>query len=241
MDITKAVALVTGANRGLGHAIVAGLLESGAPKVYAASRSVGNLESTLALDQDRVIPVQLDITNRVHRAALADAVSDCTLLVNNAGVLDYRGPTELDEHTIDRNMDTNFKGPLATTNTLAPVITGNGGGAVVNVLTFLCFVSAPIFAAYNASKAASWSAAMALRPYLLEQGIATINVFPTTIDTEMVAELEKTKDPPADVAAAIVDGIRTNAEDVYPCAAAAAFEAWRADPKAVEANFALIR
>jgi len=234
------VALVTGANRGLGLAFVNALLAAGVSKVYATARNIESLKSAIAVAPDRVVPLPLDITNDDQVAAVAAAAADVTLLVNNAGVLDFMAPLDLTADVIERNMTTNFLATFGMSRAFAPVLAANGGGHISNVLTFLTYVSAPIFAAYNASKAASWSMAMSLRPYLAAQNITISNAFPTTIDTQMVSSLDKTKDTPADVATDIVRGIMAGEEDIYPMAAKAMFDAWRADQKAIERRFATI-
>ena len=240
MRIKDTVAFVTGANRGLGAKIVGALLAAGAAKVYAAARNPDRLDGVVALDRQRVVPIRLDLTDGEQIKAAVSAAADVKLLVNNAGVLDFGGALETTRDEIDRNMATNFHGTFNMTRAFAPVIESNGGGSVVNVLTFLTFVSAPVFSAYNASKAASWSMAMSLRAYLAPRGVAIVNVFPTTIDTEMVARLDKPKATPAAVAHDIVEGIANDAEDIYPVGAADTFNAWRRDQKAVEKQFAKI-
>lgn len=236
MNLQGVAVLVTGANRGLGAALVRELLAAGVAKVYAAARDPAQLDA--GLDRKRVVPIRLDITDRGQVAAAARTASDVRLLINNAGVLDFAGALETTQVELERNMATNFYGTLDMTRAFAPVIEKNGGGTVANVLTFLSFVSAPIFSAYNASKAASWSMAMSLRPYLAPKGVSIANIFPTTIDTRMVDGLDKDKAKPADVARDIVKGIADGLEDIFPVGAAAAFEAWRRNQKEVERQFA---
>jgi NAD(P)-dependent dehydrogenase (short-subunit alcohol dehydrogenase family) len=238
LDITGVNAFVTGANRGLGSELVRALLDSGAQRVVACARNPDTLGNTVALDPSRVTPLKLDITKPQEIAAAAAAAPKTTLLVNNAGVLDYAGALATTEGEIERNMTTNFLGTFAMTRAFAPVLEANGGGTVVNVLSFLSFVAAPIFAAYNASKAASWSMAMSLRVYLAPKNIKIVNVFPTSIDTEMLAKITKDKDAPADVARDIVAGIASGQEDIFPMNAKATCAAWRGDQKAVEQAFA---
>lgn len=238
MNLQDAAVLVTGANRGLGSALVRELLAAGVAKVYAAARDPGQLDTTIDLDRKRVVPIRLDITDHGQIAAAVRAASDLRLLINNAGVLDFSGALETTQGELERSMATNFYGTFDMTRAFAPVIEKNGGGTVANVLTFLSFVSAPIFSAYNASKAASWSMAMSLRAYLAPKGVSVANIFPTTIDTRMVDGLKKDKAKPADVARDIVKGIADGLEDIYPLGAAAAFEAWRRDQKEVEKQFA---
>lgn len=234
MELAGKIALVTGANRGLGVEIVRELLGAGVGKVYASARSIEKLSDTIALDPARVIPLQLELTDLADIAAAVATAGDVELLINNAGVLDFSGALETTQEHLERNMATNFYGTFNLTRAFIPVIEANGGGAVVNVLSALAFVSAPIFAAYNSSKAASWLMAMSLRPYVEPRGISIVNVFPTTIETEMVAGLDKIKAKPLDVARDIVLGIARGDEDIYPVGAAKFYADWRADQKAVE-------
>ena len=238
MNLKGKVALVTGANRGLGVDIVRELLDAGVAKIYATSRDVGKLDTTLALDLARVVPLRLDITNQAEIVAAVAAAGDVQLLVNNAGVLDFAGAMDTTQELLERNMGTNFYGTFDISRAFVPVLEKNGGGTIVNVLSVLAFVSAPIFAAYNASKAASWLMAMSLRPYVEPLGISIVNVFPTTIETEMVEGLDKVKAKPADVARDIVLGIANGDEDIYPVGAAKFYADWRADQKAVEKYYA---
>lgn len=240
MHIDQSVAFVSGANRGLGLSLVNALLSSGARKVYAGARAVETLAPLVKAHPDRVVAVEIDITKPGQVARAVAVAKDTTLLINNAGVLDYVTPMQVDRGSLDRNFETNFHGTLSMTRSFAPAIQANGGGSIVTVLSFLSLVSAPIFTSYNASKAASWSMMMSLRPSLAAMGVSLVNVFPTTIETAMVADLNKPKDTPDNVAAAILDGIRDGAEDIYPMAATAMFAAWRADQKAIERRFAAI-
>ncbi len=238
MQIRNSVALVTGANRGVGRAYVEALLQRGARKVYAGARDTGSLAATVALDPARVVAVQLDVTRAADIAAAVAAAGEVTLLVNNAGVLSPGGALDVGAEAIARDMAVNFTGLLALTRAFAPVIEANGGGAVVNMLTLLSFVSAPVFSAYNASKAAAWSMTMSLRPYLTKRGIAVLNAFPAGIDTDMLAGVDAPKDPPAAVVKDVLDGVEAGVEDVYPASAAGVHTAWRKDQKAVEGMFA---
>ena len=238
MNLEGANVLVTGANRGLGPEIIRSLLAAGTAKVYAAARDESKLGATIDLDPSRVLGVTLDITEEAQVDAAAREASDVTLLINNAGVLDFAGALDTTRAEIDRNMATNFHGTFSMTKAFAPVIEANGGGEIVNVLSVLSFVSAPIFSAYNASKAASWSMAMSLRPYLEPKGVKIVNVFPTTIDTEMVAGLDKIKAKPADVAHDIVASIEADMEDIYPVGAKKFYEDWREDQKGIERYYA---
>lgn len=238
MDLNGTIALVTGANRGVGQAYVADLLARGAKKIYAAARTPHQLSDTLALDPRRVVPVTLDVTDTATIEGAARAAPDVTLLINNAGSLSFGGALEVADAALAKDMAVNNDGLREVTRAFAPIIAGNGGGAVVNMLTLLSFVSAPGFSAYNASKAAAWSMSMSLRAYLRPQGVQVINAFPAGIDTDMLAGVDAPKDAPGDVVRDILDAVVAGEEDVYPASAAQVFQAWRDDPNAVEAMFA---
>ncbi len=152
MDITGSVALVTGANRGLGKSLCASLLERGASKVYAGARDISSVT------MDGVEPILLDITSPADIEAAALRCGDVTLLVNNAGI--GTGTSALADNAAEmaqREFDTNVLGPLAMSRAFAPILGANGGGAIVNVLSVLAWFSAPGSALYCAAKAASWS------------------------------------------------------------------------------------
>jgi NAD(P)-dependent dehydrogenase (short-subunit alcohol dehydrogenase family) len=238
MNLENSIALVTGANRGAGKAYVAELLRRGAAKVYASARNLDSLADTVALDPSRVVPLRLDVTRAGDIAAAARTASDVTLLINNAGVLSFGGALEVAQDAIDRDMAVNHAGMRDVTRAFTPVLEANGGGTVVNMLTLLSFVSAPGFAAYNASKAAAWSMSMSLRAYLRPKGIAVVNAFPAGIDTDMLAKVDAPKDTPEAVVRDVLDAVVAGEEDVYPASAAGVYAAWRADQKQIEAAFA---
>ena len=239
MEIRDATALVTGANRGIGRALVGALLHAGVKTVYAASRAPGNLEATLALDPKRVRPVVLDVTNRDQVAALPARLTDVTLLVNNAAVLHFGGILDVPLDTLMAELDTNFYGKLVMARAFAPVIERNGGGAIVNMLTLVALASMPGLSVYNASKAAAWSMTQSLRASLAGKGVAVHGVFPGAVDTDMLAGVEMPKAAPEDVAAAIVAGVAANQEDIFPDAMSVrVYAAWKQDHKAIERQFA---
>ncbi|TSD49959.1 SDR family oxidoreductase [Rhodococcus sp. KBS0724] len=201
MDLNNAVAVVTGANRGLGRHLAAGLVERGA-KVYAAAR---NPET---VDLPGVIPLQLDVTDQESITAAARTASDATLLVNNAGI---STSTPLVAGSIDevrREMDVNFYGPLAVTRAFAPVIENNSGGTVLNVLSVLSWLHPAALGSYAAAKAAAWAMTDAVREELAPRGIAVSALHVAYMDTDMAAGVPaEQKIDPADVAAQALDGI----------------------------------
>jgi NAD(P)-dependent dehydrogenase (short-subunit alcohol dehydrogenase family) len=241
MKIQSTVALVTGANRGIGRAVVEALLEAGAAKVYAAGRSLQSLAPVVALDPARIVPLTLDVADRAAIAGLGERAPDVRLLINNAGVLEFGSALDVPLDAIERNFTVNFYGPLLTTRALAPVIARNGGGSIANMASIVALASMPGLAGYNASKAALWSLSQSQRGTLAAQGISVHTVFPGPVDTEMAAEITFPKTSAAEVARAVVKGIEGGVEDIFPDAmSAGVYEAWRADHKAIERQFAAL-
>lgn len=209
MNIEGTVALVTGANRGLGAAFCRALLDRGAAKVYAGARDLATL------DLDGVEPVQLDVTSADDVAAAAQRCSDVTLLVNNAGI--GTGTSILADDALNnarREFETNVFAPLALSRAFAPTLAANGGGAIVNVLSVLSWLSMPSTAIYCASKAAGWSLTNALRQELAAQHTQVLGLYVGYIDTDMAAGIEAPKSDPADVAGQTLDGVESGAHEV---------------------------
>ena len=239
MKIQNATALVTGANRGIGYALVSALLKAGAKKVYATARDLSSLAAVTALDRDRVIPLQLDVTNREQIGALPTQASDVNLLINNAGTLAFGSILDLSTDTVASQFETNFYGPLNMARAFVPVIEKNGGGTIVNILTVVALASMPGLAAYNASKAASWSMTQSLRASVAEKGITVHAVFPGPVDTAMAAEIKFDKTSPDAVSTAILSGIEAGEEDIFPDPMSTqVYAAWKQDHKAIEKQFA---
>ena len=208
MNIQNATVLVTGANRGLGAAITQALLDSGA-KVYGAARDVTTITN------EHVTPVTLDITKPGEIANAAHLCRDVSIVINNAGI--SRGSSALAPNATDAaraELETNFCGQLHVAQAFAPILRDNGGGALVNMLSVLSFVSMPQAATYSASKAAAWSLTNALRIELRGQGTRVIAVHAGLIDTDMAAGLEGDKISPVAVAAQIVAALESDVEEV---------------------------
>ncbi|MBN9513456.1 MAG: SDR family oxidoreductase [Alphaproteobacteria bacterium] len=205
MKIKDSVALVTGANRGLGLAFTKALLAGGARKVYAAARDPASVK------QAGVQPVRLDVTQAEQVEAAARELGDVNLLINNAGIIRGSGfltPDGLDATRAE--FETNFFGPLLTARAFAPVLAKNGGGAIVNVLSVLSWVSLSTSSSYSASKAAAWSLSNGLRNELRGQGTEVLSLHVGFMDTDMVRSVTAPKAQPDDVVkqvlAALEDG-----------------------------------
>lgn len=236
MNVQSQIALVTGANRGIGHALVQALLKAGVKKVYATARSTDKL---VQLPNDpRVVPLKVDVSDANSVAALANAATDVTLLINNAGVLDFGSVLDAPLKDFERNFATNFYGVLHMSRALAPVIEQNGGGAIVNVLTLVALASMPGLGVYNASKAAAWSLTQSMRANLAHRNIEVYGVFPGAVDTDMLAGVDMPKTSPAEIAESVVRGLLESSEDIFPDQMSSGmYAAWKADHKAVEKQF----
>jgi NAD(P)-dependent dehydrogenase (short-subunit alcohol dehydrogenase family) len=209
MQVQGAVALVTGANRGLGRAFARALLEAGAAKVYAGARDPGTVT-----DSD-VVPVALDVTDHEQVAALAAELGDVTIVINNAGIglgAAAVGGDDLAAHRSE--FEVNYFGVLAVSRAFAPVLKANGGGAIVNMLSALSWVAFPEFGNYSATKSAAWALTNGLRTQLRSQGTQVVGVHAGFIDTDMVASVQAPKVTPEQVAQRTVEGLAAGAEEV---------------------------
>jgi NAD(P)-dependent dehydrogenase (short-subunit alcohol dehydrogenase family) len=239
--IEGSVALVTGANRGIGYAITAALLERGAAKVYAAARDPKTLTSLQDRYGSRLVPVRLDVTNDTQAHDAARAASDIDLLVNNAGVFE---PTDLTDATIvevaRREIEVNYLGALRMVQTFADTLARHGG-VIVNVGSAAGLSNVPIQPTYSASKAAQHSLTQAARALLAARGVSVHGVYPGPVDTDMTKDLppQFVKTSAADVATSILDGVEAGLEDIFPDPFAAGFgQQFHASPKDVEHQMA---
>lgn len=211
MNFEGATVLITGANRGIGRALVENLSGQGVQKIYAATRKP---EEPAGLASDLVIPVKLDITDRAAVKALGEKLSDVTILINNAGALAFGSLLNSPLEMIVRDFDTNYYGTLHMVRAFAPVIERNGGGAIVNMLTLVALASMPGMGGYSASKAAAFSLTQAIRADLKGKNITVHGVYPGAVDTDMLAGVNMPKTSPADVAAALVAGVQEGTDDI---------------------------
>ncbi|EXG80661.1 SDR family oxidoreductase [Cryptosporangium arvum] len=208
MKIAGAVALVTGANRGLGRHFATQLLERGATKVYATARTPESI------DIPGVETLRIDVTDPASIEAAAAVAGDVTLLVNNAGISTGTELLQGDLADIRRELETNFYGPLHTVRAFAPVLERNGGGAIVNMLSALSWFAYPGSGAYSAGKAAAWNLTNSIRLELAPRGILVSGVHLGLADTDMAAGLDMPKTPPADVVRTVLDGVEAGALEV---------------------------
>jgi NAD(P)-dependent dehydrogenase (short-subunit alcohol dehydrogenase family) len=207
MELKDAVAVVTGANRGLGRELAAQLLQHGA-KVYAAARRPESV------DLDGAVPLRLDVTDAESIRAAALTASDATLLINNAGISTGTPLIAGTSEAVRLEMETNFFGPLAMTRAFAPVIESNGGGAVLNVLSVLSWWHPAGSGAYAAAKAAAWAQSNAIREELAPRGITVSALHVGLMNTDMAAGIPADKADPADVATQVLYGIANGLPEI---------------------------
>ncbi len=208
LRIDGAVALVTGANRGLGRHFAQQLLARGAARVYATARRPETI------DLPGVVPLGLDVTDADAVAAAAAAAGDVTFLVNNAGISHWTNVVTGDVAAIRAEMDTNFWGALAMVRAFAPVLAANGGGAILNVLSAQSWFAYPGSNGYHASKAAQWAQTNAARLELAGQGTLVTGLHLGAVDTDFSAAYDGPKGDPADAVRAGLDGVEAGAVEV---------------------------
>jgi NAD(P)-dependent dehydrogenase (short-subunit alcohol dehydrogenase family) len=210
MKVQGSVALVTGANRGLGGALAHALVQRGAARVYGAVRSPG------ATVPDQVEPVTLDITHPREVTAAAARCGDVTLLINNAvhAVASCRLIGDPTMQAAREQMETNYFGTLAMCRAFAPVLAANGGGALVNVGSITAFANFPELGSFCTTKAALWSLTNGIRAELRPQHTLVTSVHSGFIDTRLAAGFSVPKHPPTTVASAILDAVEDNVEEL---------------------------
>jgi NAD(P)-dependent dehydrogenase (short-subunit alcohol dehydrogenase family) len=208
MKIEGSVALVTGANRGIGKAIAEGLLARGAAKVYAGARDAASVTDP------RLVPIELDVTDAEQVARAAERLGDVEIVVNNAGIGRPARPLDADLDDARAELEVNYLGIVSMTKAFAPVLAANGGGALVNVLSVASWVGSPNLATYSASKAAAWNYTNAARVQLKARGTQVVGVHVGYVDTDLTAGFEVDKIAPEVVVAAALDGVESGASEV---------------------------
>jgi len=236
VKIEGSIALVTGANRGIGKAIVEALRDNGAARIYATARNVDGLAALVATDPERIVPLALDVTDQEAVRSAAKKTTDVTLLVNNAGTAHFTGFLSTDDPaTAQADMDVNYFGTLSMIRTFAPALKASGGGAIVNIASIASLVNFPVLGSYSASKAANHSLTQGVRAELKAQGTLVVGVYPGPVDTDMAKDFDAPKVPASQVATAILDAVTNGTEDVFPDEMATNLHAGLlSDPKATE-------
>jgi NAD(P)-dependent dehydrogenase (short-subunit alcohol dehydrogenase family) len=235
MTITDRAVLVTGANRGIGQALVEEALRRGAKRVYAGTRQ------PLTHADERVTPLTLDVTSAAQTEAAVERVDSLDLLINNAGLAlydDLSDPAALEEH-----LAVNLFGTYGVTRAFLPLLT-RSQGAIANVLSVAALASLPVIPAYSISKAAAFSLSQSLRALLAGRGVSVHAILTGPVDTDMTRGLDIPKSSPESVARGIFDGLENGEEDIFPDPMSASMaESWRSGAaKALERqNAALLQ
>jgi NAD(P)-dependent dehydrogenase (short-subunit alcohol dehydrogenase family) len=231
MTIANKAVLVTGANRGIGQALVEEALRRGAKRVYASTRHpFSHLDG-------RVTPLMLDVTDDSQIQRAVDEVDTLDILINNAGVAIYDDLSTSD--VIKQHLAVNLFGPLHLTQAFLPLLR-RSKGAIVNNLSLAALAALPVIPAYSISKAAAFNMTQSLRALLASQGVSVHAVVLGPIDTEMNRGFEIPKASPESAAQRIFDGLENGEEDIFPDPASLSIaEGWRTGPvKALERQFA---
>jgi NAD(P)-dependent dehydrogenase (short-subunit alcohol dehydrogenase family) len=233
MTIADKAVLVTGANRGIGRALVEEALTRGAKRVYAATRQ------PVAHPDARVTPVTIDVTDAAQIQQAVGKVESLDILINNAGLALYDDLS--DPAPLEQQLAVNLFGTYRVTQAFLPSLT-RSRGAIVNVGSVTAFAPLPFIPAYSISKAAVFSLSQALRALLAGRGVTVHAVLAGPVDTDMSRALDIPKASPESVARAILDGVQNGEEDIFPDPMAASMaESWRTGAaKALERQFAAL-
>ena len=219
MDIADKTILITGANRGIGRALLEEALRRGAKRIYAGTR--GAFESPDA----RVTPLRLDVTSAADIQSAASEAAELDVLINNAGIAIYDDLSK--PEVIERQLAVNLFGPYEMTQAFLPQLTG-AGGAIVNNLSLNALAPLPVIPGYSISKAAAFSLTQSLRALLAGRGVSVHAVLTGPVDTDMSRGLPIPKPSAASVARAIWDGVEKDEEDIFPDPMSSAMaEGWR--------------
>ena len=231
MNIANKTVLITGANRGIGQALVAEALRRGAKRVYAGTRGA------LQHPDKRVTPLTLDVTNASQIQQAVNKVGNLDVLINNAGIAIYDDLSDSD--VIEQHLAVNLLGMFKVTRALLPLLS-RSKGAIVNNLSMVALAPVPVISAYSISKAAAFNMTQALRALLARQGVTVHGVVLGPIDTDMNRGFDIPKASPESAAQGIFDGLEKGEEEIFPDPASNSIaEGWRAGvAKALERQFA---
>ncbi len=231
MNIENRTVLITGANRGIGKALVDEALRRGAKQVYAGMRS------PVQHADKRVTPLTLDVTNASQIQRAVGGVDTLDVLINNAGIAIYDDLSNLE--VLEQTFAVNFLGLLKVTNACLPLLK-RSKGAILNNLSLAGLAPLPIIPSYSTSKAAALNLTQALRALLASQGVTVHAVVLGPVDTDMNRGFEIPKAAPETAAAGIFDGLEKGEEEIFPDPASQSIaEGWRAGvSKALERQFA---
>lgn len=239
MNIEGKVAFISGANRGIGKAITEELISKGIKTIYAGARNIASLSDLQNRYGNKIIPIQLDVTNADSIKEAASKVGDLDILINNAGVFSVgKIFSEQANPSLEENLNVNVWGLINLSNALVSKLKKESETAIVNISSIAGLANMPMCATYSVSKAAVHSITQGMRGELAETNTLVMGVYPGPIDTEMAADLPMEKDSPENVARDIVKGLSDGVEDIYPdVMSKEAGPMYATNPKAIEQNF----
>jgi NAD(P)-dependent dehydrogenase (short-subunit alcohol dehydrogenase family) len=219
MTTAERAVLVTGANRGIGQALVEEALRRGAERVYAGTRQ------PLSHSDGRVTPLTLDVTNAAQIQRAVERVKSLDILINNAGLALYDDLS--DRATLERHLAVNLFGTYGVTQAFLPLL-ARSRGAIVNVVSLVSLAPLPVWPAYSISKAAAFSLSQSLRVLLAGRGVSVHAVMTGPTDTDMTRGFDIPKSSPESIARGIFDGVETGEEEIFPDPMSASMaESWR--------------
>ena len=222
------VILITGANRGIGKSLVKSSLEKGARKIYATSRDLSKMPN---FGDEKVVPLELDITDSVQILKIAEKTKDVEVLINNAGILSQGNVLDGQISAIENDMKVNYYGTMNMMRAFAPILEKNIPAKIVNLVSIVAYSPLPSIAGYSASKTALYSATLSVRIELAKKGITVHAINPGAIDTDMNKGSEWDMPAPDGIATTILDKVEAGELDIVPDEMGVGmFNTWKEDP-----------
>ncbi|WP_062057943.1 SDR family NAD(P)-dependent oxidoreductase [Cellvibrio sp. OA-2007] len=243
MQWQQKTALVTGANRGIGLALVKALIARKVKRIYLGGRDLAALEQTiqeLGASSSELVAIQLDVTSAADIAQASRSLSELDILINNAGIANSSGFIQETSGDIAQlEMATNYFGPVNLTRALLPQLQQSSQAAIINISSIAGIANMPLLGPYSASKAALHSFTQGLRAELAKSEIFVQGVYPGPVATRMSEGFELSKALPAEVADIILTGVEQKEEDIFPDAMSANwYNTFKTNPKQLEQEYA---
>nr|WP_294927410.1 SDR family oxidoreductase [uncultured Flavobacterium sp.] len=229
------VILITGANRGIGKSLVEAALEKGARKIYATSRDLKKLPD---FGDERVVALELDITDKSQISLIIEKTQDVQILINNAGTFNQGTILEGEISGMEYDMKTNYYGTINMMRAFAPILENNAPSKIVNIISIVAYSPLPSIAGYSASKAALFSATLSARTELAKKGISVHMVNPGAIDTDMNKGSDWEMPAPKGIAKIILDNVELDELEIIPDELGLGmFNAWKEEPSKLAEMF----
>jgi NAD(P)-dependent dehydrogenase (short-subunit alcohol dehydrogenase family) len=229
------VILITGANRGIGKSLVISLLEKGARKIYATSRDLSKMPN---FGDERVVTLELDITDNAQVLKIAEQTKDVEVLINNAGILSQGNILEGEISAVENDMNVNYYGTINMMRAFALILEKNKPSKIVNLVSIVAYSPLPSIAGYSASKTALYSATLSVRIELAKKGIIVHAINPGAIDTDMNKGSEWNMPAPDGIAKIILDKVEAGELDIVPDEMGLGmFNAWKESPSKLAEMF----